>query len=122
MDYFYVGNHVNSVGLSDIYFKAKYKVEKWWIGLDVHQFMTAADVADKKILVQQGKYQAMNSTLGTEIDLTFGYTLAKGVTLQVGYSQMMATETMEALKAGSKDETNNWAYLMLTFKPQLFKN
>lgn len=122
MDYFYVGNHINSVGLTDVYLKIKYKAEKWWLGLDVHQFMAAADVRDAKIFSQTGKYEAMSSSLGTELDLTFNYTLTKGVALQFGYSHMMATETMEAIKGGSKDETNNWAYLMITFKPQLFKN
>ena len=122
MDYFYVGNHANSVGLNDFYFKAKYKAEKWWIALDAHQFIAAADVLDKKELTTTGKYTAMFSTLGTEIDLTFGYNLTKGVSLQIGYSQMFATETMEALKGGSKDETNNWMYLMFTFKPQFLKN
>ena len=35
---------------------------------------------------------------------------------------MLATETMQALKGGNKDETNNWMYMMLTFKPQFLKN
>ncbi|HLG33974.1 MAG TPA: alginate export family protein [Bacteroidia bacterium] len=122
MDYFYVSNHLNTVGLTDIYFKLKYKVEKWWLGFDVHQFMTAADVVDTNILSQQGKYSAMSSSLGTELDMTFAYNLTNGITFQAGYSHMMGTETMEAIRGGSKDETNNWAYLMFTFKPQLFKN
>lgn len=122
MDYFYVGNHSNSVGLNDFYFKVKYKAEKWWMALDVHQFMSAADVLDKKELTATGKYQAMSSTMGTEIDFTMGYNLTKGVLLQIGYSHLLATETMQALKGGSKDETNNWAYLMFTFKPQFLKN
>jgi hypothetical protein len=122
MDYFYVGNHLNNVGLNDIYFKVKYKVEKWWVGIDLHQFMANADVLDSKILVTQGKYEAMSSTLGTEFDLTIGIMPAKGVAVQFGYSHMIATETMKAIKGGSEDETNNWMYMMLTFKPQLFKN
>lgn len=122
MDYFYVGNHLNSVGLNDFYFKAKYKTEKWWTALDIHQFMAAADVLDKKELGLSGNYKAMNSALGTEIDFTAGYNLTKGVSLQIGYSQMFATETMQALKGGNKDETNNWMYMMLTFKPQFLKN
>lgn len=122
MDYFYVGNHINTVGLNDFYFKIKYKVEKWWLGFDLHQFSSNSDILNIKILTEQGKYEAMNSTLGTELDLTLGYNPAKGVSIQYGYSQMIATETMKAIKGGSEGETNNWMYLMLTFKPQLFKN
>ncbi len=121
MDYFYVGNHINSVGLGDFYFKAKYKDKKWWIGLDIHQFITAADVLDKTELVKSGNRKAMDPSLGTELDLTFFLSLSKGVTLQAGYSHMLATETMKALKGGSTDRINNWAYVMVSFKPQLFK-
>ncbi len=121
MDYFYVGNHINTVGLQDIYLKLKYKSEKAWIGLDAHMFSAAANVLDTKELVKSGKYTAMNSSLGTELDLTCGYTLTTNVNLQVGYSQMFATETMKALKGGKNDLTQNWAYLMFTFKPNFLK-
>jgi hypothetical protein len=33
---------------------------------------------------------------------------------------MFATETMEILKGGSRDEINNWAWAMVTFKPTFF--
>ena len=36
-------------------------------------------------------------------------------------SAMTATESMVALKGGDKDETSNWAYIMVTFKPVFFK-
>lgn len=123
MDYFYLGsNHINSVGLIDIYSKALYKQREWWIGLDVHKFMAAADVVNPKVLSQQGKYVAMNSSLGTELDLTFVFNLTKGVSMQAGYSHMFDTETLRVLRVVSKAETNNWGYFMLTFKPQLIPN
>lgn len=121
MDYFYVANHINSVGLQDIYLKLKCKAEKWWIGLDAHMFSAAADVLDVKEKIKSGKYTAMNSSLGTEVDLTYAYTLTNNVTIQLGYSQMLATETMKALKGGKNDLTQNWAYLMLSFKPNFLK-
>jgi hypothetical protein len=58
--------------------------------------------------------------LGTEIDLNLGYKLHKNISFNIGYSQMFATETMEILKGGSKNETNNWAWAMITFKPTFF--
>lgn len=121
IDYFYAGSGHGNVGLTDAYLKLKYKAEKWWVGLDVHQFMAGADILDKKELSTSGKYTAMNSSLGTEIDLTYVYNFNANFSATFGYSHMIAAETMEAVKGGKYDETQNWAYLMLTFKPNFLK-
>jgi len=122
MDYFYVGNHANNVGLQDIYFRLKYTHKKLISGIDVHHFSTAENLLDRQQLIQSGEYKAMNAFLGTEIDLTFKYNYSKEVSLQVGYSHLLATETMETLKGGDKDQINNWAYLMVTFKPNFYRS
>ncbi|CAN5247961.1 alginate export family protein [soil metagenome] len=121
MDYFYVGNHTNNVGLINPYLKLKYDAEKYWVGLDVHYFMSAAPVLDVPNLIKTGKYEAMSSGLGTEIDLTYAYKISKQATIQAGYSHMLGTDTMKALKGGKTNVTSNWAYLMFAFKPTLFK-
>ncbi len=132
MDYFYVGNHIGSVGLQDIYFKLKYKSEKsYWIGADAHLFSATADVLDQNELFKTGNITAMNSSLGTEIDLTMGWELAKGVDFKMGYSQMFGTETLAILKGvtsienaeikGRTDELSNWAWMMITIKPDFLK-
>lgn len=113
MDYFYVGNHINSVGLMDINLPLKYQKEKLSLQLVPHLFSSAATVVD----ITGDK---MESTLGTEIDFTMGYKIADNINFQVGYSHMFATETMEVLKGGNKDNTNNWAWAMFVFKPKLF--
>ncbi len=113
MDYFYVGNHVGNVGLTDIYIPIKYKHEKWLFLLIPHYFMSSATVSDATKDYSNG--------LGTEIDLTVKYSLSKEVQLQAGYSQMLATETMQVLKGGNYQNTNNWAWLMITFKPTFFE-
>ncbi|MCB0396477.1 MAG: alginate export family protein [Flavobacteriales bacterium] len=122
MDYFYVGNHTNGVGLQDSYFRMLYKYKKLSAGLDVHLFSSAADILDVEEWASTGQYRVMSSALGTEFDATFIYKLSDEVSLQAGYSQMFATESMEALKGGSKDEINNWAYLMITVKPVFYKS
>ncbi len=144
MDYFYVGNHINSVGLQDIFFGLKYKTEKFWVAADGHLFSATADVRDKykydkavadAIAAGQpttdiDKYPVMNASLGTEIDMSFGFNLAKGVDLQAGYSIMIDTETLAYLKGvkyagnnvnagqGRTDQTNSWGWVMITFKPK----
>ena len=114
MDYFYVGNHANSVGLLDVNATLAYQKEQFSVKLVPHLFSSAATVVDNTSKV-------MSNDLGTELDLVLGYKWTKDINFQAGYSQLFATETMEVLKGGNKDNVNNWAWLMVTVKPSLFK-
>ena len=114
MDYFYVGNHKNTVGLQDVYLKLNYAPNKWNFAVTPHVFMTAADV--KYPLASD----IMDNYLGTEVDVTVGYSLHKNIGISAGYSQMFGTETLEVLKGGNKDLDNNWAYVMVNFNPKIF--
>jgi hypothetical protein len=102
MDYFYVGNHINSVGLVDNYLKIKYKHKKFSTQLHTHYFLSQADInstADKD--------------LGIELDFTASYKLNKSVNLSAGYSQIFGSENLQILKSGNKSESSNWAWLMV---------
>lgn len=128
MDYFYVGNHIDNVGLQDLYLKVKYKTEKWNASIDIHEFMSAAEVLDPKELTKTGQYIAMRSSLGTEIDFTLSYILSGGVSVTAGYSHFLPTETLGILKGvidwkgdGRTDQISNWAFIMITFKPNFLK-
>ncbi len=111
MDYFYVGNHMNSFGLSDIYLKGAYKKEKVTLQGFAHIFGTAAKMGN-----------GLGNNLGTEIDLVCGYILSETVTINLGYSQMLPTGSMESLKGGNKNKIQNWAWLMITVNPVFFKS
>lgn len=110
MDYFYVSNHINSVGLNDAYLKYGWSKKKFSVNADVHYFASAG-----KINADAGKY------LGTEIDLTLGYKLHDIATLNAGWSSMFASESMELLKGGDSNASNYWAYIMLTVTPVFIK-
>ncbi|MFK5972362.1 MAG: alginate export family protein [Flavobacteriaceae bacterium] len=112
MDYFYVGNHGGSVGLVDINATIAYTKDRFSAKLIPHFFSSAANV-------YQGANK-MDNNLGTEIDLTIGYAIAKDIKLSAGYSKMFATDTMEVLKGGDKDANNSWGWIMFAFKPKLF--
>lgn len=116
MDYFYVGNHVNNVGLVDVYLKLNFVKNRFGTGLNLHSFMTAADVKDVSVSTASS-FAAMNSTLGQEVDLTFTYKISEGVGIQAGYSQMFGTNTLRALKGGQTTTISNWAYVMVLFRP-----
>ncbi|MCH4554106.1 alginate export family protein [Aestuariibaculum lutulentum] len=115
MDYFYVGNHINSVGLTDINACLFFHKNKFSGKLMPHIFSAAAKVFDDS-------GNEMNQSLGTELDLVFTYNWIKNVNFQFGYSQLFATNTMSILKGGNNNATNNWAWFMITIKPTLFKN
>ncbi|SDG62707.1 alginate export family protein [Winogradskyella thalassocola] len=114
MDYFYVSNHMNSVGLLDINANLSYVKNNLSVKLAPHLFSAAATVIDNT-------GNDMSNGLGTELDLVLGYKWSKDINFQAGYSQLFATDTMEALKGGNKDNSNNWAWLMITVNPSLFK-
>ena len=112
MDYFYVGNHANNVGLNDFFGKINQKVGK------------------KSTLLAMGHYFSANaalanvakSYLGTEIDLVFGQQLFKDVKFKLGYSQMFASESMSLIKNDiNSGNTNNWAWVQLVINPRLFQ-
>lgn len=109
MDYFYVGNHANSIGLADIHASA---VFKWG---DTSSLMV-------KILNFSGEQelQSGEKSLGTEVDLVFAKTF-KGYGLAIGYSRMFPSDGMYELKGLSKDAaagSQNWAWVQLTIKPK----
>lgn len=128
MDYFYVGSHAGNVGLIDIYLPLKVTIKKVSLALIPHYFMSAATVSTQ--VADEGRgvnsWKDYGSALGTELDFVVKYTINKSVNIQGGYSQMFATETMQVVKYSSTPggdyfkNTNNWAWIMLTFKPTLF--
>ncbi|TDQ25406.1 alginate export family protein [Tenacibaculum caenipelagi] len=112
MDYFYVGNHMNSVGLLDIYAKANFSLNsKSNITAFVHNFSAASDINT-----------TVSKQLGTEVDLVYAYKFTKEIGFKAGYSQMFASEGMEVLKGNADDNTNNWGWVMVTINPTLFSS
>ena len=111
MDYFYVGNHGNNVGLLDVYLKTKFTFNpKSNLYVGIHNFSTAAESTTVK------------KQLGNEIDLVYAYKLQKFVTLKAGYSHMLPSKGMETLKSNTSGATSNLGWVMLVIKPTLFSS
>jgi len=112
MDYFYVGNHLNNVGLIDIHLNANFKIKsKSSLYLAFHNFSAAADIGS-----------TIDQQLGNELDVVYTHKLNKEVAIKAGYSHMFTSDGMEALKANTDGNINNWGWVMLIIKPTLFKN
>jgi len=123
MDYFYVGNHGNSVGLQDIYLKLDYKKNKFIAGAVFHSFSSAAEVRDWDKFNKTGSITAMSSGLGMELDTYIGYKYSKSVLFKGGVSGMFDSETMRVLQtntygaAPAMGASNWWAWMMIVVKP-----
>ncbi|MRX63075.1 alginate export family protein [Maribacter luteus] len=110
MDYFYVGNHANNIGLMDLYLGSVFKLgEDTSLNARIHNFSAAADI--------QG---SDSKQLGVEADLVFNYNFKKDINIKAGYSQLFASEGMELLKNNVDDNSNYWGWLMVTINPTLF--
>ena len=109
MDYFYVGNHANSVGLFDVHISANFK-----LGEKSSLMVKALNFSGEQELPSGEK------SLGTELDLVFSQAF-NGYSLQLGYSQMFANDGMYELKGITEDaaaSSQNWAWAMLVIKPK----
>jgi len=112
MDYFYVGNHTNSVGLIDFDLNAVFKIKtKSSLYLALHNFSAATDIAPNT-----------SKQLGNEIDIVYTYKASNEITFKAGYSHLFTAEGMEILKGNTHANINNWAWAMLIIKPTLFTN
>ncbi|MFD2099100.1 alginate export family protein [Flagellimonas iocasae] len=111
MDYFYVGNHANSIGLFDIHASTNVKLgEKSSLLAKVLNFKGEQDLPSGE------------NALGTEIDLVYSQSF-KGYALKVGYSHLFPSDGMYELKGVAEADaasSQNWAWIMLTIKPKLF--
>jgi hypothetical protein len=112
MDYFFVGPANGSVGVFDLYLKTKFKVAKGALLLHGHQFMTGSKQLD-------GEGVELSRAMGFELDAVYVRKLAPAVTLHVGASVLLGTETLTTIRPGNQ-KFNQWAWTMITFKPTLF--
>jgi len=138
MDYFYVGNGFGqggrTTGLVDLFLKTNFKLaENHTLAVHGHYFMSPVILYDTRPSLPPNVNLELNSGLGAEIDLVYKFVVQEDLNILVGYSHMFATESMEAIKTfpGSQNGTvmqdgrtvnsaNNWAFVMIQFKPQLF--
>lgn len=111
MDYFYVGNHADNVGLLDVYFGSNIGLgEKTSLNGRIHNFRAAAGLPDTERM-----------QLGVEADFVVNFNFKEDINLKVGYSHLFASEGMEVVKNNFDDNDNYWGWVMLTVNPVLFQ-
>ena len=122
MDYFTnIPSHTNKGGLNDIYLQADYKLSpKVSITGTVHNFMLTNNILDPSSTPTNPI--AAKKQLGVELDAVLSYKFYTNSTLSVGYSALAAQRTMELLKTGSSRGIQNWLFISVLFKPEIFKS
>ncbi len=112
MDYFFVGNHIDNVGLWDVYVKAKLAPnQKSTFILALHNFASPSEIVSN-----------ISKQLGMEADLVYFRTINDNIVLSGGYSHLFANAGMKTIKNNFDANTNNWAWIMVTINPVLFKH
>lgn len=111
LDYFYESAYINGFtpGLQNAFIGASGKP---WKGLDCgityHYLAVATQLKD------------LGSTLGHSVDVLLGYTFNSFISLSVGYTYMMGTETMARLKQEGVGQHAHWGWFSLVVSPTLF--
>ena len=121
MDYFYVGTGSPAGGLANGFLKFKQAGKRLVTTFDIHYFGLAAATPNKTADAAAGS--KIDSKLGIEYDLVLNYTLNKFTNVELGYSVMSGTNSLEYAKSGTMDKTKKtgqWAYLMINIRPDFF--
>ena len=110
MDYFYASTFANGYapGLMDTRiggrFRASSKVD---MELNYHYFTTAVKLPELK------------KSLGSEVDYQINWSIMKDVKLSAGYSFMLGTKTMDAVKTGNHKSWQDWGWVSLNINPKV---
>ncbi|MDD2563695.1 MAG: alginate export family protein [Salinivirgaceae bacterium] len=122
MDYFTnIPTHTNRGGLNDIYLQADYKLSpKLSLTGAIHNFRLTNNILD--VGSTPINPTAAKKQLGIELDAVLAYKFYPNSTLTVGYSAMMAQKSMELIKIGSSKGVQNWLFVAVIFKPELFRS
>ncbi len=104
----------NNAGIIAPYLFTFYDLtKKLTIRADEHLFFTQNN------FVHNG--QVISPYLGFENDILLIYTPVKATEIQLGFSYALVTRSMTYIKGGGNpDLFNTWAFLMITFQPELF--
>ena len=114
--YSYMKASTRDGGLVDIYPNVKIPIKgKHVITAMFHKFYLANPVFF-------GEEVSSDQDLGSEIDLMYTFKAMKELVVQGGFSYYFTTNTLEQLKGVGSVEAKSpyWAWVMLTFTPQLF--
>lgn len=115
MDYFYASAWKSgSPGLWDSRIGVSCKASpKMTLQAHYHYFAAAGKPLSK---------EKLSKSLGSEVDTQLDFTIMKDVKLSAGYSFMLGTKTMDAVKGGDHSSWQGWGWVSLNINPRLFSS
>ncbi len=113
MDYFTnFPDHTQNAGLINPYLKNSYHIsETTTLSADLHLFFIQNDYPDPLT------GEAIDSYLGTEIDLVLTHRFNEFTQILFGYSTLFGSESMEVISGGDSGEYAHWAFAMIRMSP-----
>ncbi len=113
IDFFTKPSDTKYTGLMDAYLNFIFTLKKQYqLRADFHYFRTANNYTYNKI--------TQNPYLASEIDLSTKIPIIKDLDVQLGYSALFGSSTLQKMEGNNKKNFSHWAFVMLTVKPTIF--
>lgn len=120
------GSRTKFYGLLDFYYESAYVrgftpgLQNAYAGAFGNPTKSLSCGATYHYLAVATPLQDLGLTLGHSVDLELTYEFTKDISLTVGYTYMMGTETMAILKKEGGSKHANWGWFSLVVSPTLF--
>ena len=114
-----------SSGLNDLYFRATVNLnDKMSIEGTYRWFSIPYGYLPIKDTKTKLSYTPVKKSLGSEVDLMYVYKPLQNIELNAGYCFFVPSKTMELMNriAVGKSKFANYAYIMVTYKPNFFSS
>lgn len=120
------GSRNTFYGILDYYYESAYSygftpgLQNTFVGVFGKPFAQLSCSATWHYLAVATDLRNYDRELGHSIEFQATYDFSDVVSLSAGYTQMMGTETMTALKQGDDDKHARWAWFSLVISPKNF--
>ena len=120
------GSHHQFYGAMDFFYMSTYRsgftpgMQNAYAGINWKPGGKADVNMTYHFLAITSNLENLEKPLGQELELSASYPVHKDAKLSIGYSYMIGTETMKALKRTDDNGKLRWAWIMLSVTPRLF--
>lgn len=120
------GSRTKFYGMLDYFYQSAYNngfspgLQNAFAGVKWTPFSGFTVGATYHYLAAGTRLNGLDSALGHDVDLSLSYRFSPYVSLIMGYTQMVGTETMMQLKQGSGTPQGRWAWFSLVVNPEIF--
>lgn len=120
------GSRTKFYGLLDYFYQSAYSngftpgLQNAFAGVFGNPWKPLSCSATYHYLAVATSLDGLGSTLGHSVDLKMSYSFSKDISLAVGYTLMIGTETMGMLKREGGGKQAHWGWFSLIISPTIF--